>query len=107
MLTLMKRVYLSSPHMSGIEQRYVQEAFDTNWIAPLGPHVDAFEHEFCTAIGIGYATALSSGTSALHLALILLGVGRDDEVLVSDLTFCASVNPILYLGGAPTFIDCE
>jgi pyridoxal phosphate-dependent aminotransferase EpsN len=93
--------------MSGLEQRYVQEAFDTNWIAPLGPHVDAFEREFCAAIGTRNAAALSSGTGALHLALTLAGVGRDDEVLVSDLTFCASVNPIVYLGGKPTFIDSQ
>jgi pyridoxal phosphate-dependent aminotransferase EpsN len=93
--------------MSGLEQRYVQEAFDTNWIAPLGPHVDAFEREFCTVIGARHAAALSSGTGALHLALTLIGVERGDEVLVSDLTFCASVNPIVYLGGKPTFIDSQ
>lgn len=103
----MKRIYLSSPHMSGLEQKLVQEAFDTNWIAPLGPHVDAFEREFCAAVGARHATALSSGTAALHLALSLVGVGNGDEVLVSDLTFCASVNPIVYLGGRPTFIDSE
>jgi pyridoxal phosphate-dependent aminotransferase EpsN len=103
----MKRIYLSSPHMTGAEQRYVQEAFDTNWIAPLGPHVDAFEREFCATVGAGHAVALNSGTAALHLALMLVGVGRDDEVLVSDLTFSASVNPIVYLGAKPTFIDSE
>ena len=101
------RIYLSPPHLTGLEQRYVQEAFDTNWIAPLGPHVDAFEREFCAAVGALHAAALSSGTAALHLALILAGVGSGDEVLVSDLTFCASVNPIVYLGGHPAFIDCE
>jgi pyridoxal phosphate-dependent aminotransferase EpsN len=105
--SIMKRIYLSSPHMSGLEQHYVQDAFDTNWIAPLGPHVDAFEQEFCSAIGIHYAAALSSGTAALHLALMLVGVGRDDEVIVSDLTFSASVNPIVYLGGKPTFVDSQ
>ena len=103
----MNRVYLSSPHMTGLERQYVQDAFDTNWIAPLGPHVDGFEREFCAAIGSQHAAALSSGTGALHLALLLAGVGRGDEVLVSDLTFCASVNPILYVGGVPTFIDSE
>ena len=104
---IVKRIYLSAPHMSGLEQQYIQDAFDTNWIAPLGPHVDAFEREFCRAIGVGYAVALSSGTAALHLALHEAGVGPGDDVLVSDLAFCASVNPILYLGGHPTFIDSE
>jgi pyridoxal phosphate-dependent aminotransferase EpsN len=85
----------------------VLEAFDSNWIAPLGPHVDAFEREFCAATGACHDVALSSGTADLHLALLLTGVGPGDEVLVSDLTFCASVNPILYLGGRPTFIDCQ
>jgi dTDP-4-amino-4,6-dideoxygalactose transaminase len=101
------RIYLSPPHMSGREQHYVQEAFETNWIAPLGPHVDAFEREFCAVTGAAHAAALSSGTAALHLALILLGITEGDEVLVSDLTFSASVNPIRYCGGYPTFIDSE
>ena len=101
------RIYLSPPHMSGREQQFIQEAFDTNWIAPLGPNVDAFEQEFCEATGAGHALALSAGTAALHLALHLAGVGPGDEVLVSTLTFSASVNPILYLGGYPTFIDSE
>lgn len=101
------RIYLSPPHMSGLEQEYVQDAFATNWIAPLGPHVDAFEQEFAALVGTGHAAALSSGTAALHLALILLGVGPGDEVLVSTLTFAASANPIVYLGAHPTFIDCE
>lgn len=103
----MNRIYLSSPHMSGLEQQYVQDAFATNWIAPLGPHVDAFEQEFATAVGAGHAAALSSGTAALHLALLLAGVGVGDEVLVSTLTFSASVNPIVYLGGRPVLIDSE
>jgi len=93
--------------MSGLEQQYVQEAFATNWIAPLGPHVDAFEREFAALVGSQHAAALSSGTAALHLALILAGVGSGDEVLVSSLTFSASVNPIVYLGGRPVFIDSE
>lgn len=101
------RVYLSSPHMSGLEQQYIQEAFDTNWVAPLGPNVDAFEREFADLVGVKHAAALSSGTAALHLALILAGVGPGDEVLVSTLTFSASVNPIIYQGGRPTFIDSE
>ena len=103
----MSRIYLSPPHMSGREQAYIAEAFSSNWIAPLGPHVDAFEQEFAQVVGAPYALALSSGTAALHLALQLSGVGPDDEVLVSSLTFAASVNPIVYLGGRPTFIDSE
>jgi pyridoxal phosphate-dependent aminotransferase EpsN len=103
----MKRIYLSSPHMSGLEKQYVQDAFVTNWIAPLGPHVDAFEQEFAAAVGARHAAALSSGTAALHLALLLAGVGPGDEALVSTLTFSASVNPIVYLGGRPVLIDSE
>lgn len=103
----MSRIYLSPPHMSGLEQQYVQEVFASNWIAPLGPQVDAFEQEFCAVTGARYALALSSGTAALHLALRLSGVGPGDEVLVSTLTFSASVNPIIYEGGYPTFIDSE
>jgi pyridoxal phosphate-dependent aminotransferase EpsN len=103
----MQRIYLSSPHMSGLEQAYVQDAFATNWIAPLGPHVDAFEQEFAAVVGSRHAAALSSGTAALHLALLLAGVGPGDAVLVSTLTFSASVNPIVYLGGRPVLIDSE
>jgi pyridoxal phosphate-dependent aminotransferase EpsN len=102
-----QRIYLSAPHLSGLEQAYVQDAFATNWIAPLGPHVDAFEQEFAALVGAKYAAALSSGTAALHLALILAGVGPGDEVLVSTLTFSASVNPIAYQGARPVFIDSE
>jgi len=101
------RVYLSSPHMSGHELPLVEEAFATNWIAPLGPHVDAFEREFAEAVGASHAVALSSGTAALHLALIHAGVQPGDDVLVSTLTFSASVNPIRYLGARPVFIDSE
>lgn len=101
------RMFLSSPHMSGEERRYIDEAFEANWIAPLGPHVDGFEREFCEAVGTSHAAALSSGTAALHLALILVGVEAGDEVLVSSLTFSASVNPIAYLGARPVFIDSE
>jgi pyridoxal phosphate-dependent aminotransferase EpsN len=102
-----QRIYLSPPHISGREQLYIQQVFESNWIAPLGPQVDAFEQEFAAAIGSPYALALSSGTAALHLALLVAGVGPGDEVLVSTLTFSASVNPIVYVGGRPTFIDSE
>lgn len=101
------RIFLSSPHMSGLEQPYVDEAFRTNWIAPLGPNVDAFEKEFAQAVGAPHAIALGSGTAALHLALLLSGVGVGDEVFVSTLTFAASVNPIIYLGATPVFIDSD
>lgn len=101
------RIFLSCPHMSGNEQRYIQEAFDANWIAPLGPNVDAFEREFAEVVGIPHALALSAGTAAIHLALIEAGVGVGDEVLVSTLTFSASVNPVVYQGARPVFIDSE
>jgi pyridoxal phosphate-dependent aminotransferase EpsN len=93
--------------MAGREQQYVQQVFESNWIAPLGPQVDAFEREFAATVGAPYALALSSGTAAIHLALLLAGVGTGDEVLVSTLTFSASVNPVVYVGGRPTFIDSE
>lgn len=101
------RIYLSSPHMSGLEQKFVQEAFESNWVAPLGPHIDAFEREFTEVVGTRHAVAVSSGTAALHLALLLAGVGPGDEVLVSTLTFVASVSPIVYLGARPVLIDSE
>lgn len=101
------RVFLSSPHMSGREEKLVADAFASNWIAPLGPHVDAFQREFAAAVGTPHALALSSGTAALHLGLLLAGVQPEDEVLVSSLTFSASVNPIRYLGATPVFIDSE
>jgi len=103
----MKKIYLSSPHMSGAEESFVADAFSTNWIAPLGPHVDAFEQEFAAAVGSSHAAALSSGTAALHLALLLQGINSNDEVIVSSLTFAASVNPIVYLGGTPVFVDSD
>lgn len=102
-----ERVYLSPPHMSGREQEYVQDAFDSNWIAPIGPHIDRFEEEFCATVGARYALAVSSGTAALHLALQLAGVGQGDEVFVSTLTFIGSVNPVIYLGARPVFVDSE
>jgi pyridoxal phosphate-dependent aminotransferase EpsN len=100
-------MFLSPPHLSGLEQQYVADAFATNWVTPLGPHVDAFEHEFAEVVGADHAVALSSGTAALHLALQLAGVGPGDEVLASTLTFVASVNPIVYLGARPVFIDSD
>lgn len=103
----MSRIYLSSPHLGDAERRYVTDAFDTNWVAPLGPHVDAFERELAERVGSAHAAALSSGTAALHLALILLGIGPGDEVWVSDLTFVASVNPIRYVGATPVLFDSE
>ncbi len=103
----MSRIYLSPPHMGESERSLLLEAFDSNWIAPLGPHVDAFEKEFALRVGASHAAALSSGTAGLHLALQLLGVGRGDEVLVSSLTFSASVNPIVYQGAHPVLIDSE
>jgi dTDP-4-amino-4,6-dideoxygalactose transaminase len=102
-----ERIWLSPPHMSGEEGRLVADAFASNWIAPLGPHVDAFEQEFCEATGAAHACALSSGTAALHLALVLAGVGPSDDVLVSTLTFAASVNPVVYLGATPVLVDSE
>jgi dTDP-4-amino-4,6-dideoxygalactose transaminase len=107
MLTKTK-IYLSSPHMGGSEQRYVSEAFETNWIAPLGPHVDGFENDIKNYLGGQHEVAvLSSGTAAIHLALQLLDVGKGDEVLCQSFTFSASANPILYLGARPVFIDSE
>ncbi|MFS0872180.1 DegT/DnrJ/EryC1/StrS family aminotransferase [Paenibacillus xylanilyticus] len=102
-----KRIYLASPHMGGGEQRYIQEAFDTNWIAPLGANVDEFEKIVANYVGAAGAVALNSGTAAIHLALRLLGVGQGDLVLCSSLTFIASANPILYQGAIPIFIDSE
>lgn len=101
------RIHLSSPHMGPLEEQYVREAFATNWIAPLGPHVDSFEREFADLIGASHAAALSSGTAALHLALRLAGVGPGDEVFASTLTFAASVFPIVYLGARPVFVDSQ
>ncbi|QPR66640.1 aminotransferase class I/II-fold pyridoxal phosphate-dependent enzyme [Lysinibacillus macroides] len=101
------RILLSSPHMGGIEQKYIQEAFDTNWIAPLGANVDGFEQELASYVNIKAASATSSGTGAIHLALDLLGVQAGDTVFCSTLTFIASANPILYLGATPVFIDSE
>jgi len=103
----MNKIWLSSPHLSGHEQKYVQEAFATNWIAPLGPNVDGFEQDLCKYVGVEHAAALSSGTAALHLALVMLGVERDDVVICQSFTFSASANPIVYQGATPVFVDSE
>lgn len=102
-----KRIYLSSPTMHGEEQQFIKDAFDTNWVAPLGPNVNEFEKEMAAYVGIPYATALSAGTAAIHLALKLLNVGMGDIVFSSDLTFSATCNPITYEKAIPVFIDSE
>ncbi|CAM3347045.1 DegT/DnrJ/EryC1/StrS aminotransferase family protein [Zobellia roscoffensis] len=102
------KIWLSSPHMGGGEQKYVQEAFDTNWVAPLGPNVDNFEKSINQFVGGNvHVAALSSGTAAIHLALELLGVTKGDEVICQSFTFSASANPIMYLGATPIFVDSE
>lgn len=103
----MKRILLSSPHMSGNEQTYINEAFETNWIAPLGPNVVRFEEEIAQYAGVKSATVTNSGTSAIHLALSVLEVGKRDTIFCSTFTFVASANPVLYLGANITFIDSE
>jgi dTDP-4-amino-4,6-dideoxygalactose transaminase len=102
-----EKIWLSSPHMGGKEQEFVKEAFETNWVAPLGPNVDGFEKELATFTGTGFAAALSSGTAAIHLSLIMLGVGHGDLVICQSFTFSASANPIVYQGAIPVFIDSE
>lgn len=103
----MARVYLSPPHLGGREAELVSDAIASNWIAPLGPHVDAFEAEIAAVSGVAHAVALSSGTAALHLALVVLGIGAGDEVACSGFTFAASANPITYAGATPFFVDCD
>lgn len=103
----MTRIYLSPPHASGRELELVTDAIESNWLAPLGPHVDAFERELAGAVGVPHATAVSSGTAALHLALTVLGIDADDEVACSDLTFAASANAIRYTGATPIFVDAD
>ncbi|MFN6429958.1 Putative pyridoxal phosphate-dependent aminotransferase EpsN [Eubacterium callanderi] len=102
-----EKIYLSSPHMGGEEMKYIQEAFDTNWIAPLGKNVNQFEKEMAAYVGVKTGAALSAGTAALHLGLKALGVGEGDVVFCSSLTFSASANPIIYMGAKPVFIDSE
>lgn len=101
------KIWLSSPHMGGTEQKYINEAFAENWIAPLGPNVNGFEEDLQNNTGVAHAAALSSGTAALHLALIQLGVGQGDEVICQSFTFSASANPIVYCGATPVFVDSE
>ncbi|WP_367757324.1 DegT/DnrJ/EryC1/StrS family aminotransferase [Flavobacterium sp. WC2430] len=101
------KIWLSPPHMGGNEQKYIQEAFATNWIAPMGANIDVFEANLENYLGSGYVTTLTSGTAAIHLGLILLGVKAGDEVLCQSFTFTASANPILYQGAIPVFIDSE
>jgi pyridoxal phosphate-dependent aminotransferase EpsN len=103
----MSRIFLSPPHTSDDERRLLLEAFDSNWVAPLGPHVDAFEKELAARCEVPHCAALSSGTGGLHLALMLLGVGRDDEVWTSTLTFAATTNAITYVGATPVFVDAD
>ena len=103
-----KRIYLCLAHMSGEEQKFIREAFDTNWVAPLGPNVNGFEADLEAYVGEGkYVAALCSGTAAVHLALIACGVGAGDEVMVQTFTFCASSHPVTYLGATPVFVDSE
>lgn len=103
------KIWLSSPHMSdeGFEQEFIKEAFDTNWIAPLGPNVNSFEKELAAKVGAGHAAALSSGTAAIHMALKAAGVGEGDIVFCPTLTFSATVNPIIYQNATPVFIDSD
>lgn len=102
-----RRIYLSPPHMSGDERKLLLEAFDSNWIAPLGPHVSAFEAEFAALHGVPAAAALSSGTAALHLSLLLCGVRPGDRVITSSLTFAATANAITYVEAVPVFVDSD
>src|SRR2546430_2515810 len=103
----MARIYLSPPHLGEDERTLIQEAIESNWVAPLGPHVDAFEQEIAAVVGLPHAVALSSGTAAIHLALLLLGVGPGMDVIVPTLTFIASASAVTYVGAHPVFVDCD
>ncbi len=103
----MKRIYVSPPHMGSDERVLLLDAFDSNWIAPMGPHLERFERELASRVGVEDAVAVSSGTAALHLALVLLGVGEGDEVIAPTLTFAATLNAIRYVGGVPVLIDSD
>ena len=103
-----KPIYLCLAHMSGNEQPFIQEAFDSNWVVPLGPNVNGFEDDLQQFLGEGkHVAALASGTSAIHLALVQLGIQAGDEVICQSFTFCATANPIVYLGATPVFVDSE
>ena len=103
-----KRIYLCLAHMSGKEMGFIQEAFDTNWVVPLGPNVNAFEQDLERFVGQNKkVVALSAGTAAVHLALLACGVSQGDEVIVQSFTFCASSHPVTYLGATPVFVDSE
>jgi len=107
-MSVSTKIWLSSPHMGGGEQKYIQEAFDTNWVAPLGPNVNGFEDDIQQYLGHQVSvSALSSGTAALHLAFLLLGVQTGDEIICQSMTFSASANPITYVGATPIFVDSE
>jgi dTDP-4-amino-4,6-dideoxygalactose transaminase len=101
------RIYLSPPHMGRSEQKYIKKAFDSNWISSVGPNIDAFEKSLEDHLGIKHTAALSSGTASIHLALILLGIGPGDYVIVQGFTFSATINPIIYLGATPVLVDSE
>ena len=103
----MSRIYLSPPDVGAAEREMLLDAFDSGWIAPLGPHVDAFEEELAKVCGRAACAALSSGTAALHLALLLAGVGAGDRVYTSTLTFAATANAIRYVGAQPVFLDVD
>ena len=103
----MKKIWLSSPHMGDKEQEFVKEAFEGNWIAPIGPNLNEFERELSNYTGAKYSVGLTSGTAAIHLALKILGIGKGDLVLVQSFTFCGSANPVIYSGATPVFIDSE
>jgi len=102
-----KRIYLSPPHMGGDELDYIHQAFEANWIAPLGENVDGFEDDLTAYTGVNHAAMVTTGTAAIHLGLILLGVEEDDEVICQSFTFAASVNPIHYLKATPILVDSE
>ncbi len=103
-----EKIWLSLAHMGGGEQKYIQEAFDTNWVVPLGPNVNVFERDLSVYLGAqSHVVALSAGTAAIHLALVQLGVGPGDEVICQSFTFAASANPVAYLGATPVFVDSE
>lgn len=104
---LIKKVWLSSPTMHGEELKYMQEAYETNWMSTVGENINAVEQMLCEKIGCKYAVALASGTAALHMAVKLAGVQNGDKVFCSDMTFAATVNPVVYEGGVPVFIDAE